>query len=93
MRKLRDDVVLEKVSGVHLLVALRSAWGECPFVMQIAPFAAFFWKAMRDGLSDDQVIDLFSREMNRDQEKAQRAFAYFIKAAEANHYLLPEDET
>ena len=91
--KLRNDVVLEKIAGSYLLVALRSAWGVCPFAIQISPFAACIWKGILDGLSEDEIIDFLCREKSMDQERARHVFTHFIKAAKDYHYLLPEDET
>ena len=91
MFKLRDDVILEKVSGVYLLVALRSAWDVCPFALQIAPYAAYFWKAIQDGRSEEEILTGVCRERGMEPKRAERAFQLFLKAAKENHYLLAEE--
>ena len=90
MLNLRDDIVLEKVCGVYVLVALRSAWGTCPFALQIAPYAAYFWDAMREGKSSEEILEGACLERGMDRKRAERAYQMFLKAAEENHYLVKE---
>ena len=89
--KLRDDVVLEKVSGINMLISLRSAWGESPFALQIASVSAFIWRSLRDGLEDNEIIKSLVITRHYSEEKAERIFDNFIRSAEKFHYLLPEE--
>lgn len=88
--KLRDDIILEHVAGVYVLVALRSAWEECPFAIQIAPSMACLWNWIREGLPEEDLIRRLTAERGFPEEKAKKILSSFLRASEANHYLVKE---
>lgn len=88
--KLRNDIILEYVAGVYMLVALRTAWEDCPFAIQIAPSMAFIWKWIKEGLSDKELIARLVEERGFSDEKATKILRTFISACESNHYLIKE---
>lgn len=89
--RLRDDVVLEKVSGINMLISLRSAWGECPFALQIATVSANVWNYMKAGLSSEEIIEKLMTEDGYSREKAALCLQSFIRSSKALHYLVPEE--
>ncbi len=91
-RRLRDDVILEKVSGIHLLVSLRTAWGESPFALQIASVSADIWKLMKDGAEDEEIIRFLMENKGYSREKAEGMLSNFIRSAEKLQYFVPEDQ-
>ena len=91
-RRLRDDVILEKVSGIHLLVSLRTAWGESPFALQIASVSADIWKLMKDGADDEAIVAFLTENKGYSREKAEEILANFIRSAEKLRYFVPEDQ-
>ena len=91
-RRLRDDVILEKVSGIHLLVSLRTAWGESPFAIQIAAVSAEIWKLMKEGKDDETIISFLTGTRGYSQKKAEEILTNFIRSAERLHYFVPEDQ-
>ena len=88
---IRKDIVLEKVSGVYVLVALRSAWKECPFAMQTIPVYAEIWKQLGDGKTDEEIIRHLILVRGFSKERAEKIFGKFIESAAENHYLIEED--
>lgn len=88
----REDVVLEKVSGINILVALRSAWGTCPFALQISPLAAYFWNALKSGIDEEIMIQQASEERQISQEKVRRFYDHFLEASRKYHYFKQEDD-
>lgn len=90
-RRLRDDVILEKVSGIHLLVSLRTAWGESPFALQIAPISADIWKLMKDGSDDETIIKFLTDTKGYSRAKAEQMLTNFIRSSEKLHYFASEE--
>ena len=89
--KLREDIILENVAGIDILVALRPAWGECPFAVQVAPSMARIWEWIREGLTEEEVTGRLITERGFPEEKAGRMLESFLKAAEEYHYLVKEE--
>ena len=89
--KLRDDIKLERVAGVYILVALRTAWEECPFAVQVAPTMASLWNWINEGLSEEELVDRLTLEEGFTEEKAQRILQSFIGASDKYHYLVKEN--
>ena len=85
--KLRDDIVLKRIDGVYVLIALKSAWDDCPFAIQIAPFAALIWQNMKSGRTESEIINELMEVKGFDKEKSEKLFRGFIKAAENYHYF------
>ncbi len=92
MPSLRNDIVLERVDGVWVLVALRPSWGECPFAMPTIPIYAEIWQMLRDGSDKEAAIGALTEKHALSREKAEKAFAAFVKAARKNHYLTGDVE-
>lgn len=90
-RRLRDDVILEKVSGIHLLVSLRTAWGESPFALQIAPVSADIWTRMKEGMDDESIIAFLMESYGYTREKAEKMLESFVRSSEKLRYFAPED--
>ncbi len=90
MISLRDDVVLEKVDGIWLLVALRPAWGACPFAMPVIPVYADIWQAVKDGRDEEEVTGMLAERNGFTAEKAEHVLSSFITSARKNHYLVEE---
>ncbi len=91
--KLRNDVILEEVSGIHLLVALRSAWDDCPFALQIASISAHIWQCMKTEMSETEIIDNLISSRQLSMEKAKKTLDSFIRTAKHFHYFLLEEST
>ena len=89
--KLRDDIILEHVAGIDILVALRPAWEECPFAVQVAPSMACLWNWIREGLPEEELMKRLMEERGFPEEKAGRLLGSFLKAAEEYHYLVKEE--
>lgn len=89
--KLRDDIVLEEVCGVNVLVALRSAWGVCPFAIKVGPTAAFFWRSLREGKNEEEMLAERQKTLGIDMEKLRRLYERFLVEAEKYHYLVMEE--
>ena len=87
MISLRDDIVLETVDGIRLLVALRPAWGTCPFAMPVIPVYADIWQAIKDGCDEEAVIAMLTERKGFTAEKAEHVLSSFIASARKNHYL------
>ena len=90
MLRLRNDVVLEKIDGVWLLIALRSAWKECPFAMPTVPVYADIWKAIKAGRKETDIIDMLQQERGYSKEKAYMVLSVFVAAVRKNHYVIEE---
>ena len=88
MHYLRNDVVLEKVGEINLLISLRSAWGECPFALQIASISAYIWKSIKYGKEDSEIIEDLIGIRGLSRTKAENIFDNFIRTAERLHYLI-----
>ena len=92
MISLRDDIVLETVDGIRLLVALRPAWGTCPFAMPVIPVYADIWQAIKDGCDEEAVIAMLTERKGFTAEKAEHVLSSFIASAGKNHYLAEEEK-
>lgn len=90
--KLRDDIVLEKISNIYIFVALRSAWDECPFAVQAAPSLAYIWNLMKKGYEQKEIIYLLVSEKEMNQAQAQKNYDFFIRQASKFHYLSEESD-
>ena len=84
--KLRDDIVLETIGGFYVLVALRSAWKECPFAMQLSPTTAAFWKAVKAGEKEDEIIKKVSASRGIDEKHVAKFLDLFIRDAKKYNY-------
>ena len=91
MMKLRDDIVLKKIDSVYALIALKSAWEDCPFAIQIAPYAAIIWKDIKHNKKKEEIIDDLMTSKGFNREKAEKLYSCFMDAAENYHYFI-EDE-
>jgi len=88
----RKDIVLEKVSGIYVLVALRSAWKECPFAMQTIPVYAEIWEKLNKNESSEKIIDYLMNIRGFSEERASKIYAKFIESAAKYRYLVIEDQ-
>lgn len=90
--KLRADVVLEHICGAHILVALRTAWGEYPFAMQISPVSAFIWECFEKECSRDEIESGLQVKFLMDTEKAESVVDKFISYCLKKQYFVPSGE-
>ena len=90
--KLRDDVILEKIDNIYILVALRSAWKECPFAMQTAPSLAYIWEMIKQGKTEEDIIEGLKADKNMDQKLAEKNYRFFIRQSLKLHYLTEEND-
>ena len=90
MVRLRDDIVLEKVDDVWLLVALRPAWGTCPFAVPTIPVYAEIWQALKTDNDEEVLIEKLMERHGFSRKKAEHVLISFIAAARKNHYLIEE---
>ena len=90
--KLRDDIILEKIDNFYILVALRSAWKECPFAMQTIPPLAYIWEKTKDGKTEYEIIEGLKTDKNMDQKLAEKNYKFFISQCMKFHYLAEENE-
>lgn len=86
--KIRNDIVLEKVAGVNMLIAKRSAWGTCPFIIEIGPMEAYFWKALNDGEDEKEMLAFASEKWKVKHSTAEKFYSSFISGIKKNNYLL-----
>lgn len=84
-------MILEKVSGIYLLVALRSAWGDCPFALIIAPVSACIWQCMKDGMDDAAIREIIIMRYQFSEKKVENILRHFVSDAEKFHYFIPEE--
>ena len=91
--RLRRDVLLENVAGINVLIALRTAWDECPFGLQISPQTAFLWNCFKDEMSEKDILQTLISTYHYEPEIAEKRYQYFIKDAMKHHYLSPLEET
>ena len=86
--RLRNDVTLEVIDNISILIALRTAWNECPFAMQIAPAFAYIWKQLKNENTEDKIIEKLVSEKGMSVTKAENIYSNFIKKAKAFHFLI-----
>lgn len=91
MIRLRNDIVVHQVDGIWLLIALRSAWGECPFAVPASPVHVEMWNSVKAGKSEEEILGELQGSRGFSEEKARKVWQSFLKAAENNHYILEED--
>ena len=89
--KLRDDVVIEKVAGMYIAVAMRSAWHICPLAMEIGPMPAYFWQSIKSGISDEEMISTAAYRWKVSKERAEKFLNSFIRDATRFNYIISED--
>ena len=89
--RLRNDIVLEKVSGIYILVAKRSAWDSCPFAIQAGPLTAHFWRGLQSGIDEDTIIESACQELKIPREKVIRFYGKFMETAKKYNYLIQGD--
>ncbi len=87
MISLRDDIVLETVDGIRLLVALRPAWGTCPFAMPVIPVYADIWQAIKNGRDEEAIVAMLIKRNGFTVEKADRILGSFLKAVRKYNYI------
>ena len=90
--KLRDDIVLENVCGANILVALRSAWDEHPFAIQISRSSALIWRCVKNCISKEIVIQKLCDEMHYSKETAEKRFDKFVSYCEKYHYFVQDEK-
>lgn len=90
MHRLREDVVLEEICGAHILVALRSAWGQFPFAMQISGKSAMMWKSVREGLPEEVILDRLQTQYGLTRENAEKNYSRFITYCKKKNYFCTE---
>ena len=93
MPKLRKDVVLEQVCGCYILVALRPAWKEYPFAMQISGSSALLWRCVRDGKSKEETLSLLEKKYGQSPERAEWQYGKFLDYCRDNNYFVSEEES
>ena len=84
--ELRKDIVLEKVDGIYVLVALRTAWKDCPFAMQTIPVYAEIWNSLEEKDEEEIILEI-QQSRGFSHEKAERVFSRFIESAIKYNYL------
>ncbi len=89
---LRKDVVLEKTDGVYVLIALRSAWKECPFAMPTIPIYADIWNQLKKGVGENSILQYLMDSRNFTYEKSKKVYDKFIEAASKYHYLVYDND-
>ena len=90
--KLREDVVLEHVCGANILVALRSAWDEYPFAMQISDSSALLWEMISSGTDREEIESHLIEKLGISTDKARSYYDRFIRYCEKNNYFIRTEE-
>ena len=88
MKYLRPDVILKNVGETYMLVALRSAWKDCPFIMEISPLSAYFCDCLSNKMPESQILENVRFEKPISPERLKRIYDKFIEFAEDKHYLV-----
>ena len=89
---LRKDVVLEKTDGVYVLIALRSAWKDCPFALTVIPVYAEIWSQLQEGKTEEDILQALAASHGFAYERAKSVFDKFIQAASSHHYILDDND-
>lgn len=88
--QIRPGVILTEVCGEFLLLATLEASRHCPYVYQINETAAFFWRLLEEGMTEEQMADRIAEEYDVSAGEAKRDLRQFMDALMANGYLLSE---
>ena len=90
--RIREDVVLEKVDGIYVLVALRSAWKDCPFAVPTIPVYAEIWNLLKAGASEQEVVSHLQNARGFTMERSEIIYGKFLESARKYHYLKEEED-
>lgn len=86
------DLVLTQVCGEYLLVALRPAFDDCPYVNRLSPVEADYWLLLSEGKDLDEIASICAKKMNIDPRKARLLLLIATKKM-LNAGYLTEEET
>lgn len=90
---LRNDVVLESINGIHVLIALKSAWDDCPFMLQITPFTAYLWDTIQSGMTKEEIVKKGTLIFKYDKSLMEKKYSSFLHTARKMKYIIDEDKS
>lgn len=67
--KIRSGIVLAKICDEYLLISSKFAREFCPSVMQINETAAYIWKMLEKGMSDEEMLQSITAEYEVSDEQ------------------------
>ena len=86
------NLVLTQVCGEYLLVALRPAFDDCPYVNRLTPIEADYWNLLSEGKDLDEIAVICAENRDMDPKKARLLLLIATKKM-LNAGYLTEEET
>lgn len=89
--RLHEGIVYAKVSGVHLLVATRSAWELFPPVRQLSPLQGAFICGILKDLPEDDLLEWLIFPPKMKKAAVRQRYRKFVEMMDQEGYLIPEE--
>ena len=89
--RIRPGVVLTEVCGEFLLLATMDAARYCPHVYQVNETAAFFWKLLERGCTEEEMIAAVIAEYGVPEALVRRDLQRFFRELQEKGYCLAEE--
>ena len=87
--QIHKDIVLEKICGTWMLVALASAQKDVPYTRQINETGAFIWKQLNEGSDLSTIKERLRQEYpNADPELINADVDSYIALLKKNRYII-----
>lgn len=87
--KIRTGISLVEICDEYMLIAGKNARKYCPKAAQINETAAFIWKQISLGKTEEQISDAVGQEY--EVENVEPVIREYIQSLEENGYLITEE--
>ena len=88
--QIREGIVLKKICGEWLLIAVGEAADHCMYVRQINDTLAFYWQKLEQGFSEEEIVSLAQEEYDAPADVIRTDLMGLIKDLYKKHYLIRE---
>ena len=88
--QIQHGVVLQNVCDEYLLIATGEARAVCPSARQINSGAAYYWKLLQSGMTEEEMLDAAAAEYEVPVETLRPGLIKFLERLSLDHYLIPQ---
>ena len=90
--RIRDGIVYMKICEVPLLITTNQIWKYCDHVKQLSPFSEVFWQSFMEGMSEDELFDVFELPQDIPEETVRKLYRRFYEEMCSKGYLIIEND-
>ena len=86
--KIREGIVLKKICGEWLLIAVGEAADHCMYVRQINDTLAFYWQKLEQGMSEEEIVRAAQEEYDAPVDVIRTDLKRLIRDLYKKQYLI-----